>query len=169
MGINARHTNPILRSINAKWNFSEWGQKWIIYDNVSREISRGKLSNPHQTFFKRVLYPHKVLFSVWRDIRRILFFELLPQNETTNSDFYWGQLQKMSKALHETPSADKYSKGCFPTRQCYILKMCSPLKIESNSSWVNFIHFREKTHFLALELIFVSSSWWVYIYIKFEI
>ena len=32
------------------------------------------------------------------------------------------------------------------------------LKMKSNSSWVNFTHFREKTHLLALEFIFVSSS-----------
>ena len=49
------------------------------------------------------------------------------------------------------------------------LKMCSLLKIENNSSWVNFTHFREKTHLLALELIFVSSSWQVYMNIKFYI
>ena len=51
----------------------------------------------------------------------------------------------------------------------YTLKKCSLLKMENSSSWVNFTHFREKTNLLALELIFVSSGWRVYMYIKFDI
>ena len=51
----------------------------------------------------------------------------------------------------------------------YTLKKCSLLKIENNSSRINFTHFREKTHLLAHELIFVSSSWRVYTHIKFHI
>ena len=51
----------------------------------------------------------------------------------------------------------------------YTLKMCSLLKIESNSSSVNFTHFREKTHLLALELIFDSSNRAIYMYIKLDI
>ena len=51
----------------------------------------------------------------------------------------------------------------------YTLKKCSLLKIENNSSWVDLAHFPEKTHLLSLELIFVSSSWRVYMYIKFNI
>ena len=51
----------------------------------------------------------------------------------------------------------------------FTLSMCSLLKIENNSSWVSSAHFREKMHFLALELIFVSSSWRFYMYIKLHI
>ena len=51
----------------------------------------------------------------------------------------------------------------------YTLKKCSLLKTENNSSWVNFTHFLEKTDLLALELIFISSSWQVYMHIKFDI
>ena len=43
-----------------------------------------------------------------------------------------------------------------------------PLK-ENISSLVNFTHFREKMLLFAFELIFVSSSWRVYIYVKFDI
>ena len=42
-------------------------------------------------------------------------------------------------------------------------------KIENNSLGINFIHSLEKTHLLALELIFISSSCRVYMYIKFVI
>ena len=50
----------------------------------------------------------------------------------------------------------------------YTLRMCSIFKIENNLSWVNFTHFWEKMHLLAFELIFISSSWRVYMYIKFN-
>ena len=49
------------------------------------------------------------------------------------------------------------------------IKQCSLLKIENNSSWVNFTQFREKTHLLPFELIFVSWNWRVYMYVKFDI
>ena len=51
----------------------------------------------------------------------------------------------------------------------FIIKIRTLLKIENNSSGVNFSHFREKTHLLALELIFISSNWRVYMYVKFDI
>ena len=50
----------------------------------------------------------------------------------------------------------------------YILKMCTYLKIENYSSWVNFTHCQGKTHHLTLEFIFISSSWRVYMHIKFD-
>ena len=48
-------------------------------------------------------------------------------------------------------------------------KKCSFLKFKNKSSWVKFIHFQKKTHLLTFELIFVSSSWRIYMYIKFDI
>ena len=60
------------------------------------------------------------------------------------------------------------SRGIF-SQNCTTLKVCALLKIENNSSEVNFTHFLEKTHSLAFELIFVSLSWRVYLYIKFDI
>ena len=51
----------------------------------------------------------------------------------------------------------------------YLLKMCTLLKLETDSPWVNFIHFLEKTHLHKLEFIFFSSSWGIYMYIKFYI
>ena len=51
----------------------------------------------------------------------------------------------------------------------YTLKKCALLKIGNNSSSVKLTHFREKTHFLGHELIFISWSWRVYNHIKFSI
>ena len=38
-----------------------------------------------------------------------------------------------------------------------------------NSPWINFTHFQEKTLLLPLELIFINSSWQVYMCVKFGI
>ena len=54
-------------------------------------------------------------------------------------------------------------------RYLFTLKMCSVLKIENKTSSVNMILFREQTHLLALELIFVSSNLRVYMDIKFNL
>ena len=51
----------------------------------------------------------------------------------------------------------------------YTLKKGSFLKIKNNSSSVNLAHLWEKTHLLALEFIFVSSSGQVYMHIEFHI
>ena len=51
----------------------------------------------------------------------------------------------------------------------HALKMSSFLKTENNSFWVNFIHFREKTHLVAFKLFFISSRKRVYMYIKYYI
>ena len=51
----------------------------------------------------------------------------------------------------------------------FTLKMCTLLNIENNLSWVNFIHFLEKSHLLTIDLIFISSNWRIHRYIKFDI
>ena len=52
---------------------------------------------------------------------------------------------------------------------CVHVYVCTLLKIENNSSWVNFTHFWEKTHLSEFEMILVSSSWLLYVNIKFNI
>ena len=50
-----------------------------------------------------------------------------------------------------------------------IIKNIHSEKIETYSFCIHLTHFREKTHLLALELIFVSSCLRVYMYIKVDI
>ena len=40
-----------------------------------------------------------------------------------------------------------------------LTKKCSLLKIEINTSWVNFTYFPKRTYLLALKLIFTNWSW----------
>ena len=39
--------------------------------------------------------------SVWWDWKGVIFFELLPRNQTINSDVYYRQLNKLNAAVKE--------------------------------------------------------------------
>ena len=41
----------------------------------------------------------KIILSVWWDWKGVVFFELLPRNQTINSDFYRRQLNKLNAAI----------------------------------------------------------------------
>ena len=78
-------------------------EKWICYQNVQRKrtwLPRGAKNLPG-TSAKPGLHPKKVLLSVWWDIRGVIFFELLPRNETINADKYCEQLLRLRSALAE--------------------------------------------------------------------
>ena len=47
-----------------------------------------------------------------------------------------------------------YLSAIYRIKRYYIYDIWLLWKIENYTSWVDFIHFREKTHLLALELIF---------------
>ena len=68
---------------------------------------------------------------------------------------------KKNRKLHYIHLFKKNEDHNYPTgKNCnYTLKKCSLFKVKNNSSWVNFTHFREITHLLSLELIFISPSW----------
>ena len=41
------------------------------------------------------------MLSVWSDFKGIVYFELLPRNQTTNSNVYYRQLMKLDKEMKE--------------------------------------------------------------------
>ena len=57
---------------------------------------------PPQTISKVELHEKKIMLSVWWDWEDVVFFELLPRNQTTNSDVYCRQLNKLNAAVKET-------------------------------------------------------------------
>ena len=61
----------------------------------------------------------------------------------------------------------KYTLLVHLKRKYTLLKICTLLKIDNNSPWVNLTHFLEKTHLRTLELIFISWSWRVCMHVKF--
>ena len=58
----------------------------IVYNNVVRKGSWSKRDEPPQTTSKTELYQKKIMLSVWWDWKGVIFFELLPRNQTINLD-----------------------------------------------------------------------------------
>ena len=76
-------------------------EKWIVYNNVVRKRSWSKRDEPPQTTSKAELHQKKIMLSVWWDWKGVVFFELLPRNQTINSDVYCRQLNKLNAAVKE--------------------------------------------------------------------
>ena len=76
-------------------------EKWILYNNVERKRSWGKRNEPPPTTPKASLHPKKVMSCIWWDWKGILYHELLPENQTINSNKYCSQLDQLKAALDE--------------------------------------------------------------------
>ena len=76
-------------------------EKWILYNNVERRRSWGKRNEPPAITPKAGLHPEKVMFCIWWDWKGVLHHELLPENQTINSNKYCSQLDQLKAALDE--------------------------------------------------------------------
>lgn len=74
-------------------------EKWVQYKNVTRKRSWGKANETPLTTPKADLHPRKVLLSVWWDFKGIVHYELLPRNQTINSEKYSSQLADLKAAI----------------------------------------------------------------------
>ena len=76
-------------------------EKWILYNNVERKRSWGKRNEPPPNTPKAGLHPKKVMLCLWWDWKGVLYYELLPENQTLNSSKYCSQLDQLKAALDE--------------------------------------------------------------------
>ena len=76
-------------------------EKGIVYNNVVRERSWIKRDEPPQTTSKAELHQKKIVLSVWWDWKGVVFFELLPRNQTINLDVDCRQLNKLNAVVKE--------------------------------------------------------------------
>lgn len=76
-------------------------EKWIVYNNVNRKRSWSKHDEAPQTTSKADIHQKKIMLSVWWDWKGVVYFELLPRNQTINSDVYCEQLDKLNTAIKE--------------------------------------------------------------------
>lgn len=60
-------------------------KKWVVYDNTKRRRKCSKKDEPER-LRKPIL--KKMMLSVWRDFKGIVFLELLPDDATINSEVY---------------------------------------------------------------------------------
>ena len=76
-------------------------QKWILYNNVEWKRLWGKRNEPPPTTPKAGLHPKKVIVCIWWDWKGVLYYELLLESQTINSNKYCSQLDQMKAALDE--------------------------------------------------------------------
>lgn len=86
-------------------------EKWVLYVNLKRIhqwVDRDKAPQP---LTKQGLHPRKLMLSVWWNFKGIIHFELLPTNQTINSDFYCQQLERLYHVLRQKEPALVNRKG----------------------------------------------------------
>ena len=75
--------------------------KWLLYNNVEWKRSWGKRNEPPPTTPKAGLHPKKVMLCIWCDWKGVLYYEVLLENQTINSNKYCSQLDQLKAALDE--------------------------------------------------------------------
>ena len=60
-----------------------------------------KRGEPAQSTSKTDIHQKKVMLSVWWDFKGIVYSELLPRNQTINSNVYCCQLMKLDQEINE--------------------------------------------------------------------
>ena len=59
------------------------------------------LTEPAQISSKAELHKKKIMLLIWWDFKGVMYFELLPRNQTINLDVYYQQLMKLEEAIKE--------------------------------------------------------------------
>ena len=76
-------------------------EKWILYNNVEQKRLWGKRNETPPNTPKAGLDPKKVMLCIWWDWKGVLYYELLPENQTINSNKYCSQLDQLKATLYE--------------------------------------------------------------------
>lgn len=86
-------------------------EKWIVYNNVVRKRSWCKDDDTPWTTPKANIQQRKVMLSVWWDFKGIVYFEVLPRNETINSNTYCRQLDSLNESIIQKRPELVHRKG----------------------------------------------------------
>ena len=76
-------------------------EKWILYTNVEWKRSLGKWNEPPPTTPKYSFHQENVVLCIWWDWKGVLYYDLLPENQTVNSNEYFSKLGHLKAALDE--------------------------------------------------------------------
>jgi histone-lysine N-methyltransferase SETMAR len=63
-------------------------KNWIVCNNLEQKRSWGRQGERPLSTPKAELHQRKVMLSIWWDWKKILYYDLLPRNQTINSDVY---------------------------------------------------------------------------------
>ena len=80
--IRRQRNDPFLKRVVAS------DEKWVVCNNVKRKISWSKKEESAQTTSKPDIHQKQVMSSVWWNFKEIVYFELLPNNTTINSEIH---------------------------------------------------------------------------------
>jgi len=76
----------LLLKRNENCPFLKWmitgDEKWIVHNNVQRKRSWGKKINRHKPHRSKISTRRKSVLCTWWDCKGIVYYELLPQNQT---------------------------------------------------------------------------------------
>ena len=64
-------------------------EKWVVYDNFVQKRLWSKRDEPAQSTANADIHQKKVMLSVCYDFKGIVYFELLPRNQTINSNVFY--------------------------------------------------------------------------------
>lgn len=90
-------------------------EKWIVYNNVIRKRSWYHRGDTPKTVPKAGLHPVKVMLCIWWDYKGVVYYELLPQNQTITSSKYCLQLSKLKLSI-------KDNRKKFTKRRCVVFQ-----------------------------------------------
>ena len=93
--LKRNETDPFLKRITTD------DEKWVVCDNFVGNKSWSKRDEPAQSSSKADIHEKKVMLSVWWDFKGIVYFDLLPRNQTINLNVYCRQLMKLDKEIKE--------------------------------------------------------------------
>ena len=74
-------------------------EKWILHNNVKWKRQWGKRNEQPPTTPEAGLHPKKVMLCIWWDWKGVLYYELLLENQTINSNKHCSQLDQLKAAL----------------------------------------------------------------------
>ena len=74
-------------------------KKWIHYENSKGKKSYVKPGQPAKSTAKPNIHGAKVMLSIWRDQKGVLYCELLKPGETINGERYRTQLIRLKRAI----------------------------------------------------------------------
>ena len=76
-------------------------EKWVLYNTVKRKRSWGQKCDKPLPTPKAGLHPKKVMLCIWWDWKGVVYYELLLQGKTINSEVYCRQLDNLKTAIEE--------------------------------------------------------------------
>ncbi|GFV29646.1 histone-lysine N-methyltransferase SETMAR [Trichonephila clavipes] len=76
-------------------------EKWILYENIKRKKSYYKPGTSSATVPKPSIHQRKILLCLWWNRKGPVYYELLKQGKTINTDLYCNQVNKLNAAIKE--------------------------------------------------------------------